>query len=267
MAEGEFTSPEHFNFPRNPKKKDTTAVVSFFLGAGNEARTRFPASREWLAAIRRPPASPLIRSRLRRGVEAASSPPLFPAQRAGGAPAPCKYFCRGQKSWRRRNLLPLSILISHGIQKEGHDGCRVLLFGSGNEARTRFPASREWLAAIRRPPASPLIRSRLRRGVEAASSPPLFPAQRAGGAPAPCKRFAEGKTLAEAEFTSAEHFNFSRNPKKKNTTAVVSFFFGAGNEARTRYLHLGKVALYQMSYARGTRGILPEKHPLVKTLP
>ena len=26
--------------------------------------------------------------------------------------------------------------------------------------------------------------------------------------------------------------------------------FGAGNEARTRYLHLGKVALYQMSYAR-----------------
>ena len=28
------------------------------------------------------------------------------------------------------------------------------------------------------------------------------------------------------------------------------FFFGAGDEARTRYLDLGKVALYQMSYAR-----------------
>ena len=27
-------------------------------------------------------------------------------------------------------------------------------------------------------------------------------------------------------------------------------FFGAGNETRTRYLHLGKVALYRMSYAR-----------------
>ncbi len=26
--------------------------------------------------------------------------------------------------------------------------------------------------------------------------------------------------------------------------------YGAGDEARTRYLHLGKVALYQMSYAR-----------------
>ncbi len=25
---------------------------------------------------------------------------------------------------------------------------------------------------------------------------------------------------------------------------------GAGDEARTRYLHLGKVALYQMNYAR-----------------
>ena len=28
------------------------------------------------------------------------------------------------------------------------------------------------------------------------------------------------------------------------------FLFGAGDEARTRYLDLGKVALYQMSYAR-----------------
>ena len=27
-------------------------------------------------------------------------------------------------------------------------------------------------------------------------------------------------------------------------------FCGAGDEARTRYLDLGKVALYQMSYAR-----------------
>ena len=33
-------------------------------------------------------------------------------------------------------------------------------------------------------------------------------------------------------------------------------FSGAGNEARTRYLHLGKVALYRMSYARMWR-----RHP------
>ena len=30
----------------------------------------------------------------------------------------------------------------------------------------------------------------------------------------------------------------------------IRFFFGAGDEARTRYLHLGKVALYRMSYTR-----------------
>ena len=33
----------------------------------------------------------------------------------------------------------------------------------------------------------------------------------------------------------------------------ASSVFGAGDEARTRYLHLGKVALCQMSYARVSR--------------
>ena len=33
-------------------------------------------------------------------------------------------------------------------------------------------------------------------------------------------------------------------------TQPANTFFGAGNETRTRYLHLGKVALYRMSYAR-----------------
>ena len=31
---------------------------------------------------------------------------------------------------------------------------------------------------------------------------------------------------------------------------LLSSVSGAGDEARTRYLHLGKVALYQMSYTR-----------------
>ena len=31
---------------------------------------------------------------------------------------------------------------------------------------------------------------------------------------------------------------------------------GAGDEARTRYLHLGKVALYQMSYTRKRQTLL-----------
>ena len=31
---------------------------------------------------------------------------------------------------------------------------------------------------------------------------------------------------------------------------IVPLRYGAADEARTRYLHLGKVALYQMSYGR-----------------
>ena len=33
-------------------------------------------------------------------------------------------------------------------------------------------------------------------------------------------------------------------------------FYGAGDEARTRYLHLGKVALYRMSYTRNGHDVL-----------
>ncbi len=36
----------------------------------------------------------------------------------------------------------------------------------------------------------------------------------------------------------------------RKTYWVIRISFGAGDEARTRYLHLGKVALYQMSYTR-----------------
>ena len=38
--------------------------------------------------------------------------------------------------------------------------------------------------------------------------------------------------------------------KKKDIRLDVLLFSGAGDEARTRYLHLGKVALYRMSYTR-----------------
>ena len=40
------------------------------------------------------------------------------------------------------------------------------------------------------------------------------------------------------------------NNTKNPLTYVNGFLFGAGDEARTRYLNLGKVALYQMSYTR-----------------
>ena len=46
----------------------------------------------------------------------------------------------------------------------------------------------------------------------------------------------------------ASAHNHSKN--KKHHPVGWCFVFGAGDEARTRYLDLGKVALYQMSYAR-----------------
>ena len=40
------------------------------------------------------------------------------------------------------------------------------------------------------------------------------------------------------------------NKKTRPTQSHWSCLYGAGDEARTRYLHLGKVALYRMSYTR-----------------
>ena len=44
--------------------------------------------------------------------------------------------------------------------------------------------------------------------------------------------------------------------KKKQMHKHLLLFYGAGDEARTRYLHLGKVALYRMSYARNEQNAL-----------
>ena len=38
---------------------------------------------------------------------------------------------------------------------------------------------------------------------------------------------------------------------------MITTPFGAADEARTRYLHLGKVALYQMSYGRISGAFIP----------
>ena len=46
------------------------------------------------------------------------------------------------------------------------------------------------------------------------------------------------------------YFIKNANTKKIKPLSFDRGFYGAGNETRTRYLHLGKVALYRMSYAR-----------------
>ena len=45
------------------------------------------------------------------------------------------------------------------------------------------------------------------------------------------------------------HFRRKILPREKRGKEALPRF-GASDEARTRYLHLGKVALYQMSYTR-----------------
>ena len=57
---------------------------------------------------------------------------------------------------------------------------------------------------------------------------------------------------------SAHHVPRQRNTSctKKPLCFAQRLFCGAGDEIRTRYLHLGKVALCQMSYARIRRNVL-----------
>ncbi len=53
------------------------------------------------------------------------------------------------------------------------------------------------------------------------------------------------------------------------TARLISQAYGAGDEARTRYLNLGKVALYQMSYTRirffERLYIITDRYPFVNT--
>ena len=84
---------------------------------------------------------------------------------------------------------------------------------SGRRGSNSLPGIPRMAVAIRRSPASPLDLTRFAQ-VEAAS--PSLPA----------------------------------SFQKETPSFRMVFLFGAGDEARTRYLDLGKVALYQMSYAR-----------------
>ena len=60
-----------------------------------------------------------------------------------------------------------------------------------------------------------------------------------------------GNCPSPGAFLSLRDASFSNLAlTKKSVPCWGTDFFGAGNEIRTRYLHLGKVALCQMSYAR-----------------
>ena len=67
-------------------------------------------------------------------------------------------------------------------------------------------------------------------------------------------RHARGhQNVPPARFSRFARALFEPRPasfQKETPSFRMVFLFGAGDEARTRYLDLGKVALYQMSYAR-----------------
>ena len=60
----------------------------------------------------------------------------------------------------------------------------------------------------------------------------------------------------DCRIESFEPFTILFQKRKADAKASAFSFFGAGDEARTRYLHLGKVALYQMSYTREGHDVL-----------
>ena len=148
----------------------------------------------------------------------------------------------------------------------------MVLFWSGRRGSNSLPGIPRMAMAIRGSPASPRMISRAARRSR----------QRVLGAV--CKKkestiFSDGAFLERAtrlELASRHPTNgngHSREPcltsydftrcaqveaassrgclqKKRKHHLLRWCFSGAGDEARTRYLDLGKVALYQMSYAR-----------------
>ena len=143
-------------------------------------------------------------------------------------------------------------------------------FRNGRRGSNSLPGIPRMAVAIRRNPASPLDLTRFAQ-VEAASSTVLrhiskkntpscrmgcsFWSGRRGSAEAPpaadkARRF-QGSVPAVGCGSRRQPADttVSAEAHKKNTT-LLGGVFGAGDEARTRYLDLGKVALYQMSYAR-----------------
>ena len=120
---------------------------------------------------------------------------------------------RVQSPARRRPILRSKI----AAPKKNDHPMGGRFFWSGRRGSNSLPGIPRMAVAIRRSPASPLDLTRFAQ-VEAASSPVL------------------------------RHI-----PKRIPHPVGWGILFGAGDEARTRYLDLGKVALYQMSYARKRR--------------
>ena len=85
-----------------------------------------------------------------------------------------------------------------------------------------------------------------------AEAPPVADAAKFAGGPAVRPHASGHQNMLPASFSRFARALLILCPlkQKKKDTRKCILLFGAGDEARTRYLDLGKVALYQMSYAR-----------------
>ena len=165
-------------------------------------------------------------------------------------------------------------------QKENQRFCAAQAFCAAKPGR-RTDSLRQNILISRRSPASPPIQCASGAG----GGSEFLPADEKAGHPVwmSCFNMERATRLARGAI-APRHAQWASNappgrffaslapcstlcplkPKSKGMTGVMPLLFGAGDEARTRYLHLGKVALYQMSYARGTKRILPDDPLFVK---
>ena len=187
LAEVEFTSPEHFNFPPESKKsallRRTSVLRSKTLVEGEftspEHFNFLPESKK-SALLRR---TSVLRSKTLAEDEFTSP----------------EHFNFSQES-----------------QKRGHNLRCDLFFGAGDEARSQCYHTATRTVGDKRPTGA---FSRFARA--------LFAPLPAGAKKSALLRrtsVLRSKTLAEGEFTSPEHFNFPPESKKEVTTYVVTSF-------------------------------------------
>ena len=100
-----------------------------------------------------------------------------------------------------------------------------------------------------------------------AEAPPVADAAKFAGGPAVRPHASGHQNMLPASFSRFARALLILCPlkQKRRIHESVSFFFGAGDEARTRYLDLGKVALYQMSYARTAMAIIRHETTIVNS--
>ncbi len=160
------------------------------------------------------------------------------------APAGAAARTRRIANIHRMFAIAARFLLSSLVFSGADDEARPLIAPAGAAARTRRIANIHRMFAIA---ARFLLSSLVFSGADDEARPLIAPA----GAAARTRRIANiHRMFAIAARFLLSSLVFSVCQKNKSIHKGWTYFFGADDEARTRYLHLGKVALYRMSYIR-----------------